>query len=142
MAMFNQKNQLKPENNPNSLNLINAGTEIRGDIISNGDVRIDGTLRGTVHTKARLVIGQTGIIEGDIKAQNADISGNIKGNISVDDLLSLKSTAKIQGDIITRKLIVETGGEFNGKCQMRTGVTETSKNAGSGQGQAAQQVKQ
>lgn len=139
--MFNPKNQLKAESNPNSLNLINAGTEIRGDIISNGDVRIDGILKGTVHTKARLVIGSTGVIEGDIKAQNADVSGNIKGNISVDDLLSLKSTAKIHGDIITRKLIVETGGEFNGKCQMRTGGNETSKNAGSGQGQAAQQVK-
>lgn len=139
MSMFNQKSNIKAEYNPNSLNLINAGTEIRGDIISNGDVRIDGTLKGTVHTKAKLVIGPTGVIEGDIKAQNADISGNIRGNISVDELLSLKNTAKISGDIITKKLIVETGGEFNGKCQMRSG-NESVRNAGTtSANQASQQ---
>ena len=116
------------EFNPNSLNLINSGTEIIGDIISNGDVRIDGLLRGTVHSKAKLVIGATGMVEGDIKAQNADISGQIKGNIAVDDLLTLKGNSKISGDIITKKLIVETGAEFNGKCQMRNDTSV--RNAG------------
>ncbi len=120
MALMGNKNTKSPEFNPNLLNLINSGTEVIGDIISNGDVRIDGILRGTVNTKAKLVIGQTGIIEGDVKAQNSDISGQVKGNIMVDDLLVLKSNGKITGDITTKKIIVETGGEFNGKCQMQS----------------------
>jgi cytoskeletal protein CcmA (bactofilin family) len=140
MSIFNQKNAVKTEYNPNSLNIINAGTEVRGDIISNGDVRIDGILKGTVHTKAKLVIGPTGSIEGDIKSQNADISGSVKGNISIDELLTLKNTSKIFGDITTKKLIVETGGEFNGKCQMRTN-NDSVKNAGSAQSQAQQPIK-
>jgi cytoskeletal protein CcmA (bactofilin family) len=122
MAVFgnnSSKTTKAAEFNPNSLNLINSGTEIIGDLISNGDVRIDGMLRGTVHTKAKLVIGSTGMIEGDVKAQNSDISGHVKGNISVDELLTLKANAKVHGDIITKKLVVETGAEFNGKCQMR-----------------------
>lgn len=109
----------KGDNNPNGLNLINSGTEISGDIVSNGDVRIDGKLRGTVQSRARLVIGQTGTVEGDIKAQHADISGQIKGNILVEGMLTLKASAKVYGDIVTSKLVVEAGADFNGKCSMK-----------------------
>ena len=135
MSIFNSKNTPQSEYNPNSLNIINAGTEVRGDILSNGDVRIDGILRGTITTKAKVVIGTTGSVEGDIKAQNSDVSGTVKGNIAVDELLSLKATAKIQGDILTKKLIVETGGEFNGKCPIRS-TGDSSKNARPEQSQA------
>lgn len=120
MALIGNKNTKSLDFNPNLLNVINSGTEVIGDIISNGDVRIDGILRGTVNTKAKLVIGQSGMIEGDIKAQNSDISGQVKGNITVDELLVLKSSGKVVGDITTKKIVVETGGEFNGKCQMQS----------------------
>lgn len=105
-----------------SINLIGSGTIIKGDIICNGDIRIDGTLVGTIKTKGKLVVGESGNIDGDIICQNADFSGTIKGKISVNELLSLKATAKISGDIVTNKLAVEPGATFSGTCDMNSGI--------------------
>jgi cytoskeletal protein CcmA (bactofilin family) len=101
-----------------SINLIGSGTVIEGDIRSSGDIRIDGTVYGSVTSKAKVVIGSTGIIEGDVHSQNADVSGTIKGKTTVMELLFLKSTAKIIGDIVTGKLVVEVGATFTGSCNM------------------------
>lgn len=101
-----------------SHNQIGTGTSIEGDIKSNGDVRIDGSLKGTIQSKGRLVVGSTGSIEGDIVCQNALIEGSIKGKITVNELLSLKSTAKLNGDIVTNKLAIEPGANFSGTCSM------------------------
>ncbi len=101
-----------------SVNLIGTGTTIEGDIKSNGDVRIDGNLNGSIVTKGKLVIGPTGSIEGEVTCQNADISGAIKGKLTVHELLSLKSNAKITGDIVTNKLSIEPGANFSGSCSM------------------------
>ncbi|TNE82140.1 MAG: polymer-forming cytoskeletal protein [Bacteroidetes bacterium] len=103
------------------LNLIGVGTTITGDINSGGDLRIDGTVRGNVNSKARLVLGPNGKIEGDIQAQNADVQGSVKGKVMVSEILFLKATALINGDIITNKLVVENGAEFNGNCVMKSG---------------------
>ncbi len=101
-----------------SINLIGAGTSIEGEVKSNGDIRIDGTVNGSVTSKAKVVIGTTGIIEGDINCQNADISGTVKGKTNVSEMLFLKSTARITGDIISSKLVVESGASFTGSCNM------------------------
>ena len=101
-----------------SINLIGAGTVIEGDIRSNGDIRIDGTVYGHVYSKAKVVIGSTGIIEGDVSSQNADISGTIKGKTVVNELTFLKSSSKVIGDIVTGKLVVEVGATFTGSCNM------------------------
>ena len=102
----------------NSVNLIGSGTTIEGDIKSTGDIRIDGNLVGSLNTKGKLVIGSTGSIDGEVVCQNADISGNIKGKITVHELLSLKATSKLTGDIITNKLAIEPGANFSGSCSM------------------------
>jgi len=101
-----------------SVNLIGTGTTIEGDIKSNGDVRIDGNLVGTISTKGKLVIGPTGNIDGEVTCQNADVSGSIKGKLTVHELLSLKGSSKITGDIITNKLSIEPGANFSGSCSM------------------------
>lgn len=101
-----------------SVNLFGAGTVVKGEIVTNGDFRIDGTLTGTIHSKGKVVIGTTGVVEGEIICQNADISGSIKAKITVTELLTLKSTANLTGDIITNKLSVEPGARFSGACQM------------------------
>lgn len=106
------------ENGSSSINLIGAGTVIEGDIRSNGDIRIDGSVFGHVYSKAKVVIGSTGTVEGDVNSQNADVSGTIKGKTNVSDLLFLKSSAKVIGDIITGKLVVEVGATFTGSCNM------------------------
>ena len=114
---------MQPTNNKNetgnpSINLIGAGTVIEGDIRSNGDIRIDGAVYGQVFSKAKVVIGNTGIIEGDLSCQNADISGTVKGKTTINELLFLKSSSKMNGDIITGKLVVEVGASFTGSCNM------------------------
>jgi cytoskeletal protein CcmA (bactofilin family) len=101
-----------------AINIIGAGTVINGEIKSNGDIRIDGTILGSVVSKARVVVGATGIVEGDIHGQNADISGAVKGKTTVSEMLFLKSSARISGDIQTGKLVVEVGASFTGNCSM------------------------
>ncbi|MBK9414271.1 MAG: polymer-forming cytoskeletal protein [Bacteroidetes bacterium] len=106
------------EGGNSSINLIGAGTVIEGDIRSNGDIRIDGTVIGHVISKAKVVIGATGVVEGDVNSQNADVSGVIKGKTAVSELLFLKSSSKVIGDIVTGKLVVEVGATFTGSCNM------------------------
>lgn len=101
-----------------SINLIGAGTTIEGEVKSNGDIRIDGLIKGSVNSKSKVVVGSTGKIEGDIYCQNADVSGSIHGKTNVAEMLFLKSTAVINGDIHTGKLVVEVGATFTGSCNM------------------------
>ena len=101
-----------------TVNTIGAGTVITGDIQSKGDVRIDGNLKGSVNTTGKLVLGKEGVIEGDVVCNNADISGTLKAKITVSQLLLLKTTAKLTGDISTNKLSIEPGAAFTGSCSM------------------------
>lgn len=101
-----------------SINIIGQGTTIEGQVNANGDLRIDGIILGSVTSKAKVVIGSTGQVQGDVVCQNADISGSVKGKTTVNELLFLKSTARINGDIITGKLVVEVGASFSGNCHM------------------------
>ena len=106
------------ETDSTTINLISNGTEINGDIISNGDIRVDGTVTGTLNIKGKVVIGTTGKIRGEIICKNSEISGIIEGKITVSQLLNLKSSSRIQGDIATSKLSIEPGAKFSGNCKM------------------------
>ena len=103
---------------PERLNRIVEGTHIEGDIKSDSNIRIDGYVKGTINVKGRLVLGPTGKIDRNIYCKNADIEGKLNGIIEVDELLSLKSTAKLQGEISTNKLSIEPGAIFSGNCKM------------------------
>lgn len=124
-----QKNNKSTGADSSTINLIGGGTSIVGDITSNGDVRIDGTLKGNISISGKLVIGQSGQIEGNVTCQNADISGEIKGSVNVSELLALKSTAKILGDIVTGKISIEPNATFTGTCNMGAVVKTISSNA-------------
>ena len=100
--------------------IIAAGTTLKGDISSNGDIRIDGTLKGNVHSTAKVVIGSNGVVEGDISGQQADIMGRINGTIKVKELLQLKGGSNVTGNIYAAKLQIETSANFNGQSHMTT----------------------
>jgi hypothetical protein len=122
MAIFkSNKNQ---EFNPQEINIINAGTSIVGDLNSEGDLRIDGIVKGSITVKTKLVLGPSSKVDGNVKAANCDVQGTVNGNISIEDLLTVKATAKIIGDIKSQKLVIESGAEFNGNSQM--GVSKLS----------------
>ena len=107
-----------------SVNIIGHGTNIEGEVNSNGDIRIDGSVKGSVTTKSKLVIGTSGSVDGDVFCQNADISGSIKGKATVNEMLFLKSNGRINGDINTGKLVVEVGASFTGNCNMGPSIKD------------------
>ena len=113
----------KPENTA-VVNMIGIGTTINGDVQSKGDIRVDGTLKGSVTTEGKVVLGRDGVIEGDVVCKNADVSGILKAKITVSQLLSLKTSAKLNGDITTNKLSIEPGAEFTGSCSMGAVIKE------------------
>ncbi len=100
------------------INLIAKGTRITGDIISDGDVRIDGEVFGNLDTKGRLVIGISGRLDGEIRCKSCEIAGTHKGSLFITEMLSLKASSNVSGDIITGKLSIEPGAYFAGKCTM------------------------
>jgi len=107
-----------------SASIIGAGNTITGDIESNGDIRVDGTIKGNVYSKAKVLIGPSGLIEGNMHCNEADISGHVSGNIVTKGLLVLKGNASVSGDIHTSKLFIEPTASFNGQCHMGANVVE------------------
>jgi cytoskeletal protein CcmA (bactofilin family) len=101
-----------------AVNMIGKGTSIKGDIRSDGDFRVDGVLHGSIQSNGKIVVGVSGSIEGDITCQNADFSGQVKAVIRVKELLSLKATSKVNGEVHTGKLAIEPGAKFSGTCNM------------------------
>ncbi len=108
-----------------SASLIGSGTTMKGDITSNGDLRIDGTLVGNIHSSARVVIGANGNVQGDIAGQQADIDEEawVTGTIKVKDLLQLKGGSVVNGNIQAAKLQIEPTANFNGECHMTPPAT-------------------
>ncbi len=122
--MFSDKKDKSIENPGTSQNRINDGTNIKGDINSNGYFRIDGNIEGNVKTPSKVVVGKTGVIIGTLSCKNADIEGRIKGTLNISETLTLKSTAYIEGEVVVGKLAVEPGATFNATCLMKGTVTE------------------
>jgi cytoskeletal protein CcmA (bactofilin family) len=118
--MFSEKKD-KPQGSAER-NIIGSNTVIKGDVISEGDFRIEGKIEGSIKTSGRVIIGKTGLAKGKIECTNADIEGNFSGELFVDNLLTLKATAKISGDVVINKLSVEPGAEFNATCSMKSSV--------------------
>jgi cytoskeletal protein CcmA (bactofilin family) len=118
--MFNAKSKSENgENIPASASMIGAGTSLKGDITSNGDLRIDGTLIGNIIGSAKVIIGANGTVEGDISCQQADIMGTVSGSIKAKELLQLKNGSVVHGNISAAKLQVEPSATFNGQCHMQ-----------------------
>tara|TARA_R110001592_G_scaffold9619_4_gene50975 strand:- start:2557 stop:2931 length:375 start_codon:yes stop_codon:yes gene_type:complete len=109
-------------------NVIAKNTLIVGDIKADGDFRIDGTLEGNLTIKGKVIIGATGSVKGNIIAAVADIEGESSGSLKVEKTLTVKSIAKISGDVVVGKLSIEPGADFNATCIM-TGIIKNVENS-------------
>jgi len=118
----------QPEQESKLPNIISIGTKITGDIETDGDFRIDGNIEGNVNSKGKVVVGNNGFVKGEIICNNAEISGSISGKVNVSELLSLKSSSKVNGDIKTGKLSIEPGAVFTGTCAMGNNNSFAPKN--------------
>ena len=116
--MFNKDKNQPERAYGSSATLISAGTVLKGDVKSDNDLRIDGTIQGNVISTAKIVVGPSGLVEGNIHANGADITGKVIGNISVKELLQLRSESNVQGNIAAGKLQIDPAAIFNGKCEM------------------------
>jgi len=140
--MFNAKSKSdglteKAPSGSGSASLIGAGTSMKGDITSNGDLRIDGTLVGNIHCSAKVVIGANGVVEGDINGQQADIMGTVTGTIKVKELLQLRSNCAVNGNLQSTKLQIEPSASFNGQCHM---IPEETKPSGKASQESKKEV--
>jgi len=116
--MFQNK-QVTLKTNDMEVNVVAKNTLITGEITSEGDFRIDGDFEGNIKTKGRIIIGLGGSIKGKIDAVNSDIEGSFEGELVVHEVLTVKSTAQISGDVVIGKLSVEPGASFNASCAMK-----------------------
>ncbi|MEX2234253.1 MAG: polymer-forming cytoskeletal protein [Cyclobacteriaceae bacterium] len=123
--MFTTKEEKRvAEEISNSSNTIGKGTFLEGNVETYGNIRIEGKVTGNVKSKSKVALGPSSFVQGNVTAQNADLEGEVKGRIEVAELLVLKATAVIHGDIVTGKLVVEPGALFNGTCKMGAAVKE------------------
>lgn len=119
-----------PQSTPagNGTTLVSAGTVLKGNIQSNGDLRIDGTIHGNISSNAKIIIGASGVVEGDISGNQADIVGRVNGDIRAKELLQLRGDSVVTGNLYTGKLQVEPSATFNGQCHMGANVVEMNSN--------------
>lgn len=113
-----KKNSIIPSTTSHSLNSLVKGTSMEGTIKAETDFRVDGTIKGALTCSARLIIGPTGAVEGEVKCASAVIEGRFDGNLQVAELLHIKESAEVNGDVKTNKLIVQSGAIFNVTCKM------------------------
>ena len=128
MFTKNKTEMSNTTNNGSGATLIGAGTTLKGDIKSNNDLRIDGTVIGNINSNAKIIVGTSGVVEGDIMGNQADIVGKVSGNIRAKELLQLRGDSTVTGNIYAGKLQIDPTATFNGQCHMGANVVEISKN--------------
>lgn len=106
------------DNSNGSNNIIGEGSVLKGNLSSSGNVRLEGKVIGDLSSSSKVACGETSVVDGNVVAENAEIAGKVTGKVTVSELLILKSTASIHGDISTDNLIIESGANFNGACSM------------------------
>jgi cytoskeletal protein CcmA (bactofilin family) len=127
----NAKNTEEPKKTASTsttgaLNALVKGTVVEGSIRCESDLRVDGTIKGKLHCQSKVIIGPTGAVEGEIHCQNAVIEGRFNGLLQVSELLNVRETAEVDGEISTNKLIVQSGAKFNVACKMEVGTANGS----------------
>lgn len=122
MALFGSEKKRKPmakqKGIPQQINLVGEGTTFEGTLRADSDVRASGRVVGRIEVNGKAIVAEAGMVEGEIVATNADIAGNVQGEIHVEEQLVLKSTARVDGTIETDRLVVEEGAIFTGECRM------------------------
>lgn len=137
MSMFGSNSTKKDTGKPNgsasgvnSLNALVKDTVIEGTVTSESDIRVDGTIKGKLICNAKVIIGPTGFVDGEIQCKNAVLEGKFQGRLEVSELLNIRESANVSGDVHTNKLIVQSGAAFNVNCTMGTTTKHIPEAAG------------
>ncbi len=116
--MFQSKKQTSSSAEVEANNIIGKGTKIVGDIMTQGNIRIDGEINGNITSKSKVALGAGSKLIGNLVSSNSEIEGEVTGNIFVAELLILKANAVINGDVSVLRMITEPGAKINGQCKV------------------------
>jgi cytoskeletal protein CcmA (bactofilin family) len=105
--------------------VIGSTIKIEGDLVSNGNIMVEGEVVGSLKTEKTLTVGYGAKVNADVKATNALISGDVNGNMAVTDKIELNETAVVNGDVQAGVIVIKAGAKFNGKCTMHDGKVST-----------------
>lgn len=119
------------------LNSLVKGTVVEGTVKSESDIRIDGTIKGKLVCDAKVIIGPTGYVEGEIRCQNAVVEGKFEGTFEVAALLNVRESAVVSGEVATEKLIVQSGATFNVTCSMGAGTAKRNSSGAKPEGKTS-----
>lgn len=122
MAIFNEKTRGSGDGVEAGLSIIGTGMRVVGDITAEGVVKVEGTVVGTVRAGRQVLVAKGGEVEGDILTREAIIGGEVRGAIRAEERVELQITSVVHGDIATRRLLVQEGGEINGVIRMGEGA--------------------
>jgi cytoskeletal protein CcmA (bactofilin family) len=99
-------------------NVLSSGTVLTGNLVTDDDIRIDGVIEGNIVSRGKIIVGGNGTVSGDIECHNLDVLGKIVGNVQCSEIVVLRSTANMIGDIKTQTIEIEPGARFSGLCKM------------------------
>lgn len=115
--MFKGEKNKSNNDSPERLNRLVSGTELEGDLKTESNLRVDGRINGNTQCNGKFVLGEKGIVKGNLNATTAELEGTIDGDITVEDLLILRKTAIIKGAVTTGRLVIEDGAQIGGSIQ-------------------------
>lgn len=98
--------------------IIAQGCKFDGTVQVKGTLRVEGEFKGTIGTPESLVIGKTGVVRANVTVKNAIIGGQLFGNITAENKIELQSGSHVEGDIKTKRLVIDEGVFFEGNCKM------------------------
>ena len=111
--------------------IISSGVKIEGTVTTNGNIRVDGEIKGDINSDNNITVGESGNVNGKINALVITVGGIVTGTVEAKERLTLSSRGKINGDIVVKSFVIEDGGLFNGNCRMGGSVGTTQNTADS-----------
>ncbi len=119
MAVFSSNSSSKEDSPKTSgISVLASGAKIVGTVISDGVIKIEGTVEGTVRSNGEVFVGQSGLIDGDVRAREVVVGGRVRGSISAEVRVEMQPGSAVSGDVATPKLAIREGGQINGKIRM------------------------
>ena len=100
------------------ISIIGPGMKVVGDCTSDGTIRVEGTVEGSIRAGKAVVVGKNGFVDGDVVTQDAVVSGRLRGTLTAESRLELQSTCQIDGQVVARRMQLEEGAILNGTVQM------------------------
>lgn len=133
-----QKNRSdQPKELGDVVSIIGPGMRIVGDCSSDGTIRVEGKVEGSVNAGKSVVVGKDGIVKGNISTQDAIVAGTVDGSVTAESRVELQATCRVQGDIRSRRVKLDEGGQVDGQLHMGASATDSKSPSGSSPGSSS-----